>query len=314
MKLAEKAATSDQPRALTVVRRRQDSGTAWRARPGGAARAPYMMTLPFFALFTVFFVGPFLYAIYISLTSNLTGQVTGFQNYVTVLKTQAFWDGVRRMLYFGAIQVSVMIALALALALLLDSPYCRGRKIFSVIYFLPYAVPGVIAAIMWGFLLSPQLDDALRVTSVNPLGPRMVLYAIMLIVTWEFTGYNMTIYLAGITSVTKEIIDAARIDGASEWKLALSVKLPLLRRTIMFTIILSIIGTLQLFSEPAIINNLVALGGSYTPNLLIYNQAFSFGDIPLAAAGSIVLAILTAAGSVGFFLIVRRGDRRARGA
>lgn len=314
MKLAEKTATRDQPRGLTVVRRRQDSDKARRARPGGLARAPYVMTLPFFALFAVFFVAPFLYAIYISLTSNLTGQVTGFQNYVTVLKTQVFWDGVRRMLYFGAIQVSVMILLALALALILDSPYCRGRKIFSVIYFLPYAVPGVIAALMWGFLLSPPLDNALQATSINPLSPRMVLYAIMLIATWEFTGYNMTIYLAGITSVTKEIIDAAKIDGASEWKLALSIKLPLLRRTIMFTIVLSIIGTLQLFSEPAIINNLVPLGDSYTPNLLIYNQAFSFGDIPLAAAGSIVLAILTAAGSAGFFFIVRRGNRRTRGA
>jgi multiple sugar transport system permease protein len=313
MKLAEKTTARDQPRGLTVVRRRHESDRPRRVRRGGLARAPYVMTFPFFALFAVFFVAPFLYTIYISLTSNITGKVTGFQNYVTILKTQEFWDGVRRVLYFGAVQVSVMIVLALALALILDSPYCRGKKIFSVIYFLPYAVPGVIAAIMWGFLLSPQVDNALRVTSINPLGPRLVIYAIMLIVTWEFTGYNMTIYLAGITSVTKETIEAAKIDGASEWKLALLIKLPLLRRTIMFTIVLSIIGTLQLFSEPAIINNLVVLGYSYTPNLMIYNQAFSFGDIPLAAAGSIVLAVLTAAGSVGFFFIVRQGDRRKRG-
>ena len=98
-----------------------------------------------------------------------------------------------------------MVCLALALALFLDGPYCRGRRLFTTVYFLPYAVPGVIAAIMWGFLFTPQLDSLLRLPrslglahqALQPLSTASVIYAIMLIVTWEYTGYNMTIYLTG---------------------------------------------------------------------------------------------------------------------
>ncbi len=105
------------------------------------------------------------------------------------------------------------IGLAIALALFLDSPYCRGRKLFALVYFLPFAVPGVIAAIMWGFLLEPDLDSALKVPhqlgltagAVTPLDYRLSLYAIMLIVTWEFTGYNMTILLTSLTNVPHQV-------------------------------------------------------------------------------------------------------------
>ena len=175
-------------------------------------------------------------------------------------------------------------------------------------------MPGVIAAIMWGFLLEPDLNGALSIPAklgltsgaVNPLDYRLALYAIMLIVTWEFTGYNMTILLTSLTNVPRQALEAAKIDGASELSIAWRIKLPLIRRTVLFIVILSIIGTLQLFNEQVILNDIASIGSSYTPNQIIYNTAFSFGNEQLAAAQSVVLAAITIIATTAFFGLVRR--------
>jgi multiple sugar transport system permease protein len=292
--------------------RRPRSG---RPRPPAAQRrAAAGMTAPFLALFAVFFVAPLIYSLVLSLKAGGTGAFAGLLNYRSVISNAQYWGGVQRMAYFGVIQVSVMIGLALVLALYLDSSYIVGRKFFALVYFLPYAVPGVIAAIMWAFLLEPDLDSALNVPHllglasgpVNPLGFRFALYAIMLIVTWEFAGYNMTILLTSLTNVPRQIIEAARIDGCSELGIAWRIKFPLIRRTVMFTVILSIIGTLQLFNEPVVLNDIASIGGNYTPNQIIYNTAFSFGNEPLAAAQSVLLAAITIGATVAFYSIIRR--------
>lgn len=250
----------------------------------------------------------------LSLRSPRTNGFVGLFNYRNVVSNGVFWSAVERMAYFGVIQVTAMICIAIALALLLDSPYCRGKKFFALAYFFPYAVPGVIAAVMWAFLLEPDLDSALNVphllgvTSgpVNPLSYRLVLYAMMLIVTWEWAGYNMTILLTSLTSVPREVLESGKIDGASELKIAWRIKLPLIRRTVAFITVISIIGTLQLFAEPMILNDIASIGTSYSPNQLIYNTAFFFGNEQLAAAQSIVLALITVVATAAFYGIMRR--------
>jgi multiple sugar transport system permease protein len=305
---------------VTTGRRAERAAAPPGAGPGrgGAPRAQRRaaagMVAPFLALFAVFFVAPLVYSLVLSLRAGGTGAFAGLLNFRAVLADSEYWGGVQRMCYFGVIQVTAMIGLGLVLALYLDSRYCVGRKVFALIYFLPYAVPGVIAAIMWAFLLEPDLNSALNVPHdlglaagpIQPLGYRLALYAIMLIVTWEFAGYNMTILLTSLTNVPRTIIEAARIDGSSELGIALRIKFPLIRRTVVFTVILSIIGTLQLFNEPVLLNDIASIGTSYTPNQIIYNTAFMFGNEPLAAAQSLVLAIITIAATVTFYGIVRR--------
>jgi multiple sugar transport system permease protein len=290
-----------------------------RGRRGGSLtasqqRAATGMAVPFLVLFVVFFAGPLIYSIVYSFRSGATGAFSGLLNYRTVVANAQYWGGVERMIVFGLVQVTIMIGLAVALALFLDSAYCVGRKFFALVYFLPYAVPGVIAAIMWAFLLEPDLDGALNIphlmhltgAPVAPLSYGSFFYALILIVTWEFTGYNMTILLTSLTSVNRQLLEAAAIDGASELRIAWRIKFPLIRRTVLFTVILSIIGTLQLFNEPMIINAIAATSNSYTPNQIIYNTAFSFGNEPLAAAQSVLLAAITIVATVAFYSIVRR--------
>lgn len=279
------------------------------------------MSAPFLVLYLLFFLAPFIYSVVLSLRSPQTSAFVGLFNYSNVVSNGQFWSAVVRMAYFGVIQVAVMIGLAIVLALFLDSPYCWGRKVFALAYFFPYAVPGVIAAVMWAFLLEPDLDNALKVPHlvglaagpVNPLSYRFALYAMMLIVTWEWTGYNMTILLTSLTSVSREVLESGRIDGASELKIAWRIKLPLIRRTIAFISIISIIGTLQLFNEPVILNDIASIGGSYSPNQIIYNTAFSFGNEQLAAAQSIILALITVLATGAFYGIVRQRRRRGAG-
>jgi multiple sugar transport system permease protein len=285
-----------------------------RAGRGHGGRAGLAMTTPFLVLYALFFLAPFIYSIALSMRSPLTGKFVGLFNYSSVVSNGQFWSAVERMVYFGVIQVTLMICIAIGLALLLDSPYCRGKRFFALAYFFPYAVPGVIAAVMWAFLLEPDLDNALNVPHLvglasgplNPLSFRSVLYAMMLIVTWEWAGYNMTILLTSLTSVPREVLESGRIDGASELTLAWRIKLPMIRRTVAFITVISIIGTLQLFNEPMILNDIAAIGTSYTPNQVIYNTAFQFGNEQLAAAQSIVLALITVVATAAFYGIMRR--------
>lgn len=266
---------------------------------------PVVLGAPFFILYAAFFLLPLVYAIMQSTQSPLTGAFVGDANYRTVFQTGGFWQGFLRMTYFSAIEVTVMLCLAAVLALLLDSRYSRGRTFFSLAYFLPYAVPGVVAAILWGFILFPETDSVFGTLHVHPLTSATVLYVLVAIVVWEGTGYNMTLYLASLASVRSEILDAARIDGCGEVRLALSMKLPAMRSVIVFTAITSVIATLQLFTEPLIISSLLPLSPSYTPNFEIYNTGFIAGNLNLAAAQSLVFGAVIIVGGITLLLATR---------
>ena len=255
----------------------------------------------------MFFAGPVIYAAYLSLFKDQMGTTVfaGLQNYSTALHDSGFWSSMARVAYFGLVQVTIMLLLSLSLALLLDSPWVRFETVWRLIYILPYAVPGVVAGLMWGFLFAPGMDPLLNLTHLVPLSSSYILYTIMFIVTWEWAGYNMTLYVSSLTSIPLDLYDAAKIDGCTEWQLAWRIKIPLLRPTIIMTGVLSIVGSLQLFNEPFILSNLTAIPANYTPNMDIYNYAFSFNIIPYSATLSVILAVITISASVLFLRLTR---------
>jgi multiple sugar transport system permease protein len=218
----------------------------------------------------------------------------GFTQYALVFQDSAFWASVGRVLLFGVVQVPVMLGMALLFALLLDSPLLKGKRFFRLAFFAPYAVPGVIAAIMWGFLYSPSLSPFGAVTSeINFLDGSLVLWAIANIVTWVYVGYNMLIIYASLLAIPTEIYEAARLDGASNTQIAWRIKIPLVTPAIILTAVFSIIGTLQLLAEPQTLRSFSsAISSTYTPNLAVYTTA-SIPNYNLAAAFSVVLALAT---------------------
>jgi multiple sugar transport system permease protein len=275
-------------------------------------RMPYIFLAPFLIFFLMFFIAPFLYALFLSFFRSMGAHRTfvGLQNYLMVFKDAGFWSGLFRVFCFGIIQVVIMLILALGISLILDSSFVKGKSVFRLIYFLPYAVPGVIAAIMWGFLYAPSLDPLLTVAghTLNILTFSRILYGIINIATWEWTGYNMTIYYANLTSIPIELYDAAKIDGCNELQTAIYIKVPMIRTTIIFTTVLTIIFSLQLFNEPLVLNSLMTLSYSYTPNMEIFNMAFSFGNLSYAAALSVILTIVTFAACMLFMFVT--SDKR----
>lgn len=273
------------------------------------------LLVPFGILFTLFYVAPILFAIVQSTlvvrregTFGKAEQVFGgFAQYVLVFQNEAFWSSVGRMLLFGVVQVPVMLGLALLFALLLDSPLVKGKRFFRLAFFVPYAVPGVIAAIMWGSLFSPNLSPFTALTkNVDFLGADLVLWSIANVVTWVYVGYNMLIIYSSLLSIPAEIYEAARLDGAGQFRIAWSIKIPLVRPAIVMTAIFSIIGTLQLLAEPQVFRSFSsAVTSTYTPNMTVYATA-SIPNPNLAAAFSVVLAVTTFVLSFGFMKYMQR--------
>jgi multiple sugar transport system permease protein len=225
-----------------------------------------------------------------------------------VFQNSEFWASFGRVLLFGVVQVPVMLVLALVFALLLDSPLLRGKRFFRLAFFAPYAVPGVIAAIMWGYLYSPSLSPFKLVTSnVDLLSASTVLWAIANVVTWVYVGYNMLIIYSALLAIPTEIYEAARLDGAGQFRIAWSIKIPLVAPAIILTAVFSIIGTLQLLTEPEVFRQFTSsISSTFTPNLLVYSTS-SVPNFNLAAAFSVVLALAT---FVLSFVFLRLTNRR----
>ncbi|HET8958146.1 MAG TPA: sugar ABC transporter permease [Microcella sp.] len=257
---------------------------------------------PFGVLFALFYVVPIGYAVYQSTlvverdgTFGAARQVFGgLTQYISVFENAEFWESIGRVLLFGVVQVPIMLGVALLLALLLDSPLVRGTRFFRLAFFAPYAVPGVIAAIMWGFLYSPNLSPFTGLTQTVPfLSGEFVLWSIANVVTWVYVGYNMLIIYSALLAIPQEIYEAARLDGAGQVRIAWSIKIPLVVPALVLTGIFSIIGTLQLLAEPQVFQSFTStVTSDYTPNLLIYSTA-SVPNVSLAAAMSVVLALAT---------------------
>ncbi|HWS32340.1 MAG TPA: sugar ABC transporter permease [Actinoplanes sp.] len=271
---------------------------------------------PFGLLFAAFYLAPIGYAIKQSLykierqgTFGKAQEVFGgLEQYTRVFSDGPFWESIGRVLLFGIVQVPVMLGVALALALLLDSGLVKGKAFFRLAFFVPYAVPGVVAAIMWGFLYSPNLSPFTALTgNVDLLSADFVLWSMANVVTWIYVGYNMLIIYSSLLAIPQEVYEAARMDGAGAFRTAWSIKIPLVMPAIVLTTVFSIIGTLQLLAEPAVFRTFSsAVTSTYTPNLTVYSTS-SIPNFNLAAAFSVVLALATCVLSFGFLKLTQRG-------
>lgn len=286
-------------------------------RPVAHKGAIALFVAPFGVLFLLFYLIPIAYAMWQSLlmvqregTYGAPQEVFGgFTQYALVFQNGPFWESVGRMLLFGIVQVPVMLGLALLFALLLDSPALKGKKFFRLAFFAPYAVPGVIAAIMWGFLYSPNLSPFTGVTeAVDFLSPSLVLWSIANVVTWVYVGYNMLIIYSALLAIPSEVYEAARLDGAGQIRIAWSIKIPMVSPALVLTTIFSIIGTLQLLAEPQVFRSFsAAVSSTFTPNMTVYATS-SVPNVHLAAAFSVVLALATFALS---FTVLKFSQRKA---
>jgi multiple sugar transport system permease protein len=291
--------------AARGVRRRRRSLRGWQ------------FVGPFMLVFALVFLAPIAYSIYLSLYRNrLIGgnSFVGLDNYTQAMKDPQFWSGFGRVSIFLVVQVPIMLFLALLVALAIDSGRLYGKAFFRVSIFLPYAVPAVVATLMWGFMYSNQfglvgnINDALHITLPEPLSANLALASIGNIVTWEFVGYNMLIFYSALRVVPASLYESAEIDGAGAFRIITAIKLPAIRGALVIATIFSVIGSFQLFNEPAIMRPLArnVLTTDYTPNMYAYSLSFAGQQYNHAATVAIIMGIIT---MVIAYVVQLRGTR-----
>ncbi|MFG6192610.1 carbohydrate ABC transporter permease [Nonomuraea sp. JJY05] len=300
--------------------------TARAARPGLGRPllrlqvAGYAFFLPFFVIFLVAVVAPLVYAIYLSFFQDrlIGGTVfSGLANYTRALGDALFGAGLLRVALFLVVQVPIMLLIALGCALAIDSGRLRWPSLFRISIFMPYAVPAVVAALMWGYMygdqfgLTGQIGDALGVAVPDLLSRSWMLTSIGNMVTWEYVGYNMIILYAALRAIPEELYEAAEMDGAGAIRVAWSIKLPALRPALLVATIFSIIGSFQLFNEPNILQKLApaVISTGYTPNMYAYNLAFNGQQINYSAAVAVVLGLVTVVVAYAVQLITARREQ-----
>jgi multiple sugar transport system permease protein len=278
----------------------------------------WLFTAPFMVVFALVFLAPVAYAGYLSLFQEQAffggNTFVGLDNYGDLLGDAKFWSSFLRVLLFLVVQVPIMLGLALVAALAIDSARLAAPAFFRITIFLPYAVPGVVAVLMWGYLygnafgLAADLNDLLHTSVIQPLSTTWVLTSIGNIVTWEFVGYNMVIFYAALRTIPSDLFEAAALDGAGAFRTVTSIKIPALRGAILIATIFSIIGSFQLFNEPNILRNLIpnVIGTDYTPNMYAYSASFAGQQYNYSATIAIVMGVLTA---VIAYAVQLRGNR-----
>ena len=301
--------TAAPPPALRTPRRKR------RARIDDRG---WLFVAPFALVFALVFLAPMAYSVYLSLfRDQLIGgnAFVGFENYVTAFGDPKFWDGFGRVAVFLVVQVPVMLLLALAAALAIDSARLHAAGFYRIVIFLPYAVPAVVAVLMWGYIYGDQfgltrnLNDLLGGQFVQPFLPEWMLLSIGNIVTWQFVGYNMLIFYSSLKTIPNELYEAASIDGAGAWRTIFSIKIPAVRGAIVIATIFSIIGSFQLFNEPNILKPLApnTISTFFTPNMYAYNLSFAGQQYNYAATIAIIMGVITA---VIAYVVQLRGSRQ----
>jgi multiple sugar transport system permease protein len=282
------------------------------------ARTAWLLALPFLLLFATFTVGPVLASLFMSFTdmrstdlrSPLAIDLAGFSNYVDLFGDPLFRKVAVNTAIFVLIGVPLTMALALAAAVGLNG-ITRVRSFFRLGYYLPVVTSIVAVAVVWRFLLQPdtgpinQVLGLIGIDGPNWLGSTtLALPTLIVMTTWRNLGYLMVIFLAGLQTVPREMLEAAEVDGASRWQRFRYVTVPVMRPTLLFGAVITSIGYLQFFEEPFVMTNGGPLDATRSTAMYVYDQ-FGFGNYGVATAASYVLFVAIAALTFVLFRALR---------
>ncbi|WP_137991048.1 carbohydrate ABC transporter permease [Streptomyces vilmorinianum] len=303
--------------------------SSWRSRlyRWDLRLSPYAYVAPFFLTFAAFGLFPLIYTGWLSLHRVELGgdaQWRGLDNYTALADSEFFWNALANTFTIGVVSTVPQLLMALGLAHLLNYKL-RGRGFFRVAVLAPYATSIAAATLVFAQLFNTDyglINTVLGWVGFDPVDwessrwPAQI--AISTIVTWRWTGYNALIYLAAMQAVPQDLYEAAALDGASRWRQFLSVTIPSIRPTILFTIVVSTIGATQLFGEPMIFGGSLGVSGGsgnqfQTLSLLMYEKGWVTGALGQASAIAwVMLLLLLLIGAVR--LLLARVNRKKLGA
>jgi multiple sugar transport system permease protein len=264
---------------------------------------------PFMILFGTFLALPILAAFALSFTSfglrdldNPIGtSVVGIQNYADLFGDPKFWKSLGNTIYFVVVGVPLTLAIGLVIANALSRGITRFRTAFRVGYYLPVITSIVAIAVVWRFLLNP--DIGLINLLIGNLGidrpdwlasPTLAMPSIIAMAVWRNIGFAMVVFIAGMQAIPAMLYEAASIDGAGRWQAFRYVTLPMLRPTILFMLVITTIGYLQLFEEPFVMTEGGPIDSTLSVTMYMYQQGFAFFHQGYASAIAYVLFVIVA--------------------
>jgi len=259
---------------------------------------PYLFLTPALVLFSVFMIYPVIYSLFLSFQSSVQGEMVfvGLQNYEKLLSDTIFLKAVTNTFIILVIQVPMMLFIAIVLANALNSVK-RFKALFRVSFFMPAVTSLVAYSIIFSIMLMGDglLNQIIVATGLDAVPwlshPWWAKMALILAMTWRWIGYNMIIYLAAIQNIDEALYEAASIDGAAKIKQFFYITIPQLKPVILFTAVLSTIGTLQLFDEPYTLTKGGPSDATLTLGMYIYQTGFRYYDFGYASTIAYVTVI-----------------------
>jgi multiple sugar transport system permease protein len=297
-----------------------------RAAPAPASRplvrfarrhsAGLLFLLPAFILFGFFVWYPIVYGIVLSFQDNSlfggTGSWVGWRNFHRVLSDPLFvtaWGNTLKFALYGLL-FGYAIPVVLALAV---NEVRHGKAYFRLAFYLPVIIPPVVTVFLWSYMYYPDgglLNGLLGLIGIGKQtwiqSPNTALPSLVVVTTWANAGGTMLIYLAALQSIPAELYEAAELDGASIARRIRHVALPQIRGVMLIMLILQIIATIQLFTEPFTMTSGGPVNATTTVVLLIYYYAFQNVDLGAASALGVILFLVLVAFSLGYFGVTRR--------
>ena len=262
----------------------------------------YYFVAPFFVLFAIFGLYPLLFSLFLSFVKwdGLTPMKwVGLSNFSVMLDDDILFTSLWNTLIIGLLYIPPMLVMAFLLALALNATWLRGKSFFRASVFIPCVTPIVVIAIVFKLLLSSEhglLNYALGKVGIGPIEWLTSLtwskISIAILVMWRWTGYNMVLMLAGLQGISNEYYEAASVDGASRLRQMWHITIPLMRPTIFFCLILSLIGTVYMFDEVFVLTK--GGPGTSSTNFGLYLFNVSFTDFRFGYASCIAYTVSTA--------------------
>jgi raffinose/stachyose/melibiose transport system permease protein len=315
--IAAATATEDEPAVAAVQSPRS------ARRPRGLRRTAELVLFlsPALLLFVGFVLLPIVLAAFDGLYNwtgfGPLGRFTGLHNYALVLTDPVFREAFTHNVIIAVASIALQLPIGFGIALLLNRRI-RGRSIVRMLAFAPFVLPYATTAVMWSLLLQPGgfVDQIMKQIGLGSLvqlwlaNLHLVLYTMIVVLTWQFFGFAMLLMLAGLQGIPAELREAAALDGASGWQTTWHITLPLLGPTIRIWMFLSIVGSLQVFDQVFIITGGGPANASATMATYLYQRGFASYEFGYGSAIAVIMFIICFAFALIYQRFVLRRDTR----
>jgi multiple sugar transport system permease protein/lactose/L-arabinose transport system permease protein len=288
--------------------------TAARAR---RRLAPYLFVLPFVAVFIAFSVYPLIFTARLSFTNwRGTGAAewVGWDNYTYLLSSPGFWNSLANSGVLWLLIIPVQLVIALVAAVLLDNAKLRLRGFYRVAFIVPFVTPLVAVAQIWVVVFDTNygaVNGLLGLVGLPDVGwlstSEWAKPTLALLFLWKTTGFIIIILLSGLQSIDSSVYEAAALDGSTRLRTLWSITVPLLRRTLMFAVVLQTLAVFQMFAEPFVVTQGGPYNSTTTAGYYLYNH-ITRADLGTGAANSFLLVVIVMALSLVFVRLLRAKD------